>query len=370
MTWVLTILGIVMLVVLHELGHFAAAKAVGMRVERFSLFFPPTLFKVKRGETEYAIGAIPAGGYVKIAGMNPEELGDMDPEASRRAYYNQPTWKRVVVILAGPAVNILIAFVLFAGVLLVGNLNGAIVVQNLSGTPTTLRTDRVAETEKGSPARGVLRAGDRIVAVEGRPATPDRIVEATKQHTCPGKASEGCRASTPVHLTVERGGLTRHLTIYPRYNAKEKPPRPLLGFAFGVKPKPVGLGGASAGALSAMWGTIKETFAGLGRAFTSENARSEVHSIVGITEVAQESIAAGAGFGLVFLGFFSLALAILNLLPFLPLDGGHIAWSLAEKVRGKRISLGAMYRYSSVGIILLLFLVINGFSNDITHLGG
>ena len=73
MTWVLTILGIVMLVILHELGHFAAAKAVGMRVERFSLFFPPTLLKVKRGETEYAIGAIPAGGYVKITGMNPEE---------------------------------------------------------------------------------------------------------------------------------------------------------------------------------------------------------------------------------------------------------------------------------------------------------
>ena len=71
MSWVLTILGIVALIVLHELGHFTVAKLVGMRVERFSLFFPPTLFKIKRGETEYAIGAIPAGGYVKITGMNP-----------------------------------------------------------------------------------------------------------------------------------------------------------------------------------------------------------------------------------------------------------------------------------------------------------
>jgi len=91
MSWVLTILGIVMLIVLHELGHFTVAKAVGMRVERFSLFFPPTLFRVRRGETEYAIGAIPAGGYVKITGMNPDEIGDLDPEAARRAYYMQST---------------------------------------------------------------------------------------------------------------------------------------------------------------------------------------------------------------------------------------------------------------------------------------
>ena len=75
MSWLLTILGIVVLIVLHELGHFAVAKAVGMRVERFSLFFPPTIARIRRGETEYAIGAIPAGGYVKITGMNPEELG-------------------------------------------------------------------------------------------------------------------------------------------------------------------------------------------------------------------------------------------------------------------------------------------------------
>jgi regulator of sigma E protease len=366
MTWVLTILGIVMLVILHELGHFAAAKAVGMRVERFSLFFPPTLLKIKRGETEYAIGAIPAGGYVKITGMNPEEIGDLHPEVSRRAYYNQPAWKRIFVILAGPAVNVLIAFVLFAGVLLVGNVNGAAVLSNLSGTSTTEPT--VAATEIGSPAREVLRPGDRIVSVEGRPATTAGVVEATEQHSCRGGQVEGCVTTTPVHLTVERGGQIVHVAVHPRYVAAEQ--RPLIGFRFGSRAKPVGLGGASAGALEAMWGTVEETFAGLGRAFTSEKARSEVHSIVGITEVAQESIAAGAGFGLVFLGFFSLALAILNLLPFLPLDGGHIAWAVAEKVRGKRISLAAMYRFSSVGIILMLFLVINGFSNDISHLGG
>ena len=131
MSWVLTVLGIVVLIVLHELGHFTVAKLVGMRVERFSLFFPPTILRVKRGETEYAIGAIPAGGYVKITGMNPVELEDLDPEAARRAYYSQPPWKRISVIVAGPGVNIVIAFVVFWAILFTGNVNGSNSLGNL-----------------------------------------------------------------------------------------------------------------------------------------------------------------------------------------------------------------------------------------------
>ena len=96
----LAALGFMLLIILHELGHFAAAKAVGMRVERFSLFFPPTLLRKKVGETEYGIGAIPAGGYVKISGMNPDEK--LPDEVRDRAYHAQPVWKRIVVIAAGP----------------------------------------------------------------------------------------------------------------------------------------------------------------------------------------------------------------------------------------------------------------------------
>src|ERR1700756_3938699 len=108
MSYVLAFLGFVALIILHEFGHFAVAKAVGMRVERFSLFFGPLLVKFRRGETEYGIGPIPLGGYVRITGMSPHE--EIPPEVLPRAYYNQPVWKRAVVILAGPAVNILIAF--------------------------------------------------------------------------------------------------------------------------------------------------------------------------------------------------------------------------------------------------------------------
>ena len=114
LSWVLAFLGFAALVVLHEAGHFFAAKAVGMRVERFALFFPPLIARYKRGETEYAIGAIPLGGYVKITGMNPAE--EIPPEHAHRAYYRQPVWKRIVVIAAGPFVNIALAFVILSGV--------------------------------------------------------------------------------------------------------------------------------------------------------------------------------------------------------------------------------------------------------------
>jgi regulator of sigma E protease len=368
-SWALTILGIVVLIVLHELGHFAVAKAVGMRVERFSLFFPPTLLRVRRGETEYAIGAIPAGGYVKITGMNPEELGDLDPQATRRAYYSQPPWKRIAVILAGPGVNILIAFVLFWAVLVAGSLNGAISLGNLDPAVRTLdATTAVQAVQRGAPAHGVLAPGDRIVAVEGRPATASSATAAIAAHRCAGAQVAGCRAATPVRLTIARAGRDVELTVYPRYNKQVG--RMLIGFQFGSTPRRFGAFAAAGAAVGEMWHVTTQTLTGFGRALTSEKARKQIHSIVGITEVDHATVVAGAGFALVFLGYLSLILAVINLFPFLPLDGGRVLWALAEKIRGRRISLLAMYRFSSVGVVLLLFLVVNGVGNDISRLAG
>jgi regulator of sigma E protease len=367
MSWFLTLLGIVALVVLHELGHFTVAKAVGMRVERFSLFFPPTLFRVKRGETEYAIGSIPAGGYVKITGMNPEELKDLDPELARRAYYSMAPWKRIAVIFAGPGVNIVIAFILFWAVLFTGNLNGAQALENINPAVATLGPT-VKSIERGKPAEGTLSPGDRIISVEGRPATFTWTEQAVDAHRCAGPVVEGCRAATPVNLTVLRAGRDVSLSIYPRYNEHER--RMLIGFRFGAAVKQYGPLAAASAAVSEMWHSTTQTLTGFERALTSSKARHEVSSIVGITKVGHETVAAGAGFAFVFLGFLSLILAVINLFPFLPLDGGHVLWSLAEKVRGKRISLMTMYRFSSVGIVLMLFLVVNGVSNDISRLTG
>jgi regulator of sigma E protease len=369
MSWVLTFLGIIALVVLHELGHFTVAKAVGMRVERFSLFFPPKLFGIKRGETEYMIGAIPAGGYVKITGMSPQEIETLDPEVAKRAYYSQPPWKRIAVILAGPGVNLLIAFLLFWAVLFTGSLSGASTLESLAPSVHAVsQTASVAAVEPGKPAAGVLRPKDKIVAVEGRPASVSSTKDAISAHRCAGVQTDGCRASTPVQLTVRRAGRDLPVSIVPRYDKGVG--RMLVGIGFGAAVKHYGVLSAMGAALDGMWGITSQTVTNIGRAFTSAKLRHQFRSIVGITEVTQQAVVAGPGYALVILGFVSLALAIINLFPFLPLDGGHILWSVGEKLRGRRISLAAMYRFSSVGIVLLMFLVINGISNDLGRLTG
>ena len=189
MSWFLTILGIALLIVLHELGHFAVAKAVGMRVERFSLFFPPTLWKVKKGETEYAIGAIPVGGYVRITGMNPSE--DLPEEVRDRAYHAQPVWKRMVVIAAGPFVNFVLAFVLL------------LVFYSMLGPREV--TGKIDTVQKGYPAFGKLHPGDKVVAVDGTSGTPVQLSKRIATHKCAGKQVEGCHG-TPVTLVADKEG--------------------------------------------------------------------------------------------------------------------------------------------------------------------
>jgi regulator of sigma E protease len=371
MNWLLTILGIMALIVLHELGHFAVAKAVGMRVERFSLFFPPKLVGIKRGETEYMIGAIPAGGYVKITGMNPEEIEGLPPEVARRAYYAQVPWKRIVVILAGPGVNLLIAFVLFWSVLFVGSMNGALTLEGVNPGLQTLKPaiTAIGAVERNMPAMGVLRPGDRIVTVDGRPVTERTAVEAISSHRCPGVATEGCGGRTPVAVTVRRAGQIVKLSIVPRYSSEAK--RMLLGFQFAApSAKSFGVLAAAGASAREMWAMTTQTFSGLAKALTSAKQRHQISSIVGISQVTEQAVASGPGRALVVIGYVSLVLAVLNLLPFLPLDGGHVLWAVAEKLRGRRVSLTAMWRFSSVGIALLLFLVVSGFSNDIGRLGG
>src|SRR6478735_5683575 len=185
MTWLLAFLGFAVLIILHEAGHFFAAKAVGMRVERFSLFFPPLIARSKRGETEYAIGSIPLGGYVKITGMNPAE--DIPPEHAHRAYYRQPVWKRIVVIGAGPAVNIVLAFAILFGVYMLSFQQG---------------NQSVDSVLPKSPAAGALKPGDEIVAVDGNRhlglGNEDRIKrfrEEIGSHRCAGAQQEGCLAA-------------------------------------------------------------------------------------------------------------------------------------------------------------------------------
>jgi regulator of sigma E protease len=351
MSYVLAFLGFAALIILHEAGHFVAAKAVGMRVERFSLFFGPMLWKVRRGETDYGIGPIPLGGYVKITGMNPNE--EIPPEVADRAYYNQPVWKRIVVILAGPGVNLLIAFVIV----------WALFLSNGVAVPIK----RVAVVDKSMPAATALRPGDQIVSVDGVSGSPDKIRAELATHRCAGAQVNGCVAATPARVVVRRDGKLLTFELKPRYSAAAH--RPLLGFAFDEAQQPVGPGRAASLAVTGLWSVTKQTVSAIVRIFEPQ-VRSQLHGVVGGYTVTQESFAHSTTQALWVLALISLSLAVINLFPFLPLDGGHVFWALAEKVRGRRIPFEVMERAGVVGFVLIITLFVIGLSNDISTLTG
>jgi regulator of sigma E protease len=344
-------LGFAALIILHEAGHFVAAKAVGMRVERFSLFFGPMLVKRRWGETEYGIAAIPLGGYVKITGMNPRE--EIPPEVLPRAYYNQPVWKRIVVILAVPLVNLLIAFLIV----------WALFLSNGEG----VTSHRVAQVSASSPAAAVLRPGDQIVAVDGVSGSADAIRNQIATHRCPGAQVNGCLAATPARLVVNRHGRIETFVVRPRYSSADG--RPLLGFSFGETQKSVGPLTAARLSVSGLWSVTKATVSVIARIFEPKQ-RKQLHSVVGGFTVTQQSFSQSPTLAFQVLALISLSLAVINLFPFLPLDGGHVFWALAEKVRGKRIPFEVMERAGVVGFALILIIFVIGLSNDISTLTG
>ena len=351
MSYVLAFLGFAALIILHEAGHFAAAKAVGMRVERFSLFFGPLLVKFRRGETEYGIGPIPLGGYVKITGMNPNE--DIPEEARPRAYYNQPVWKRVVVILAGPAVNLLLAFAIIYGLLL------------SNGQPVVIK--RVAAVERSTPAATVLRPGDQLVSVDGVNGSPTAIRNQIDSHRCTGPQVSGCLSATPAQIVVRRDGRLMRFDVRPHYSATDK--RMELGFLFGVGAHYPSAAGAASDAASGLWSVTTQTVSTVARIFEPQE-RKQLSGIVGGYTVTQQSFATSPSLALQVLALISLSLGIINLFPFLPLDGGHVFWAVAEKIRGRRIPFAVMERAGVIGFVLIILLFFIGLSNDIGTLAG
>ncbi len=403
MSWFLAFAGFAVLIILHEFGHFIAAKWTGMRVERFFLFFPPKLVSRRIGETEYGIGAIPLGGFVKITGMNPDEVrpreaGDerephkpgmleqiegadrgpetprstadpepLPPELLERAYYNQPVWKRIVVIAAGPVMNLLIAFVLLFFL--------AFGVED----PTSIRVDAI---EKGSPAAAILEPEDRLVSVDGVPAPQpgsglsreeldrraERLSDQINTHACPGTPADGCRAATPVTLEIEREGRRFTIKERPFYDAENE--RNRLGFGFrggDLVARDPSVPEAADLAVDQIWFVTSQTMTILARIFDAEQ-RKEISGVVGSYETTRQAIQFDTRAALLVLAIISLSLAIINLFPFLPLDGGHIFWSVVEKIRGQPVPFSVMERSSALGFMLVLVLFVIGLTNDIGRL--
>jgi regulator of sigma E protease len=406
-TWVLVVVGFSALIILHEFGHFIVAKWTGMRVERFFLFFPPKLVSVKRGETEYGIGMIPLGGFVKITGMNPEELEpetapsadpadraelttgaeasrdtpqgllqriesagedpsgreELPPEVLKRAYYNQPVWKRVVVIAAGPAMNILIAFVILFFL--------AFSVQQITGPGL-----KIAEVTSDSAAKGQLRPDDKVISIDGQTLTrfdgsdrADKFRDLIGSHKCAGQPSNVCSATTPVSIVVDRNGQRLPLQVTPRYDSAAQ--QALLGVRFeptDTAPVANSVPQAADYAVDTMWLVTSKTVSAIARIFLPEQ-REQLSGPVGSSRALNEAIGFSAQDAFFILAVISLSLGIINLFPFLPLDGGHIFWSLVEKVRGARVPFSVIERASAIGFLLILALFVIGLSNDLGRLG-
>jgi len=397
----ISILGLGLLILIHEAGHFFASLAVGLRPRKFYVGFPPALVKTKRRGIEYGIGTIPLGGFVSIPGMHRpvphdaerrferaaeedpglagpvdrvkralvgddlhgslDALDDLEQELSARklspastasaekgltelrdglgpdAYWKAATWKRLVAIAAGPAANIVLAIVLFTFLFMTG-----------SGKAT--RT--VAEIVPSSPAAEVgLRPGDRLVAINDEAVTASDIPKVIS-------GSEGA----PLVLRVMRDG--DEVVLGP---VSARPIEDVYRLGFGLEG--VGLGAIDAtGRAFEFTGIVsKEIIFSLGRLVTGEG-RENVSSPIGITQVSSDAVERGAENYLGVLGLISLSLALLNLLPLLPLDGGHILFSLIEGARGRFLKREIYERVSVVGLGLVLLLFFVGLSNDIGRL--
>ncbi len=393
----IAILGLAFLILIHEAGHFFTAVWVGMRPRKFYLGFPPALAKVRRSGIEYGIGMIPLGGYVKIPGMHRPAPRDLDfrlqqaikqapellppLEAVKRqleagdyaaaevaldeldaalreagqstdvltdvrdalapdAYWRQVVWKKVAVIFAGPGANILFTLVLFSILFMIGGGKA---------------TSTIAEVLPKSPAaRMGVQAGDRILEIDG---------------TRVRRASDIPRAISgsggrPVSLLVERGGS--RVTLGPR-----RPMRTDGVYRLGFLLKGQGLGALAATKESfRTTGVVsRDIVTSLGNLVHGQG-RKDISSPVGIVQGSSAAAQQGAENYLWVLGLISLSLALLNLLPLLPLDGGHIAFSLLEAARGRAVAREVYERVSAIGIALVLMLFFIGLTNDVGRLGG
>jgi len=406
-TWLVVAGGLLLLVFLHELGHFSVALLVGVRPRSFYVGFPPALFKVQRKGIEYGLGAIPLGGMVRIPGMNrpagrdveafmggaaredpalvafvqrarrgleaedfegarallPElhneveraqlsasarrsakrALRELDEGTGLDAYWRQATWRRIAIIAAGPLANIVVAFVIF-------------LVVFTTGAPSQVPTTQVGQVERNTPAAAAgLREGDRVVAVNGRAAaTFDAVSKLIR-------ASRG----TPITVTVRRDG--RALTLGPRKTIRVQK-RWIWGFVPTAKLVSYPLGTSLGKAVHECWAVVTATGTGFAGLFHAKD-RSQISGPVGIVRTSAAALKIGFSWYLELLGLISMSLALLNLLPLLPLDGGHILFSLIESVRRRALAREVYERVSMAGIALILVLMYIALNNDFSSGG-
>ncbi len=414
MNSLIAILGLAFLILLHEAGHFYTARAVGMRPRKFYIGFPPAIVKTQRGGIEYGIGAIPLGGFVKIPGMHrpapsevdvhfgravqeaPQLIGpaervkrlladgdfdgaagalkaleraakeaDLSPQAAkgvergsteiadalgRDAYWRQRAWRKIAVIGAGPGTNLVFAILMFALLLILGPGRATTTVDSIEATRAVRApgTEQIRQVPTPAAELG-LRGGDRIVAINGRQVDAQAMFETITE-------SEG----RPLRVVVDRS--SERLVLGPERAFEDTDGVYRLGFRPRFEELPVAT--AVGESFQLTWLVTKEIGSVLGR-LVRGSGREEISSPIGIVRGSSDALDRGWETYLWVLGLISLSLALLNLLPLLPLDGGHIAFSIIEGVRGRAVGREVYERVSVVGIALVLLLFFIGLSNDI-----
>jgi regulator of sigma E protease len=341
-----------LLIFLHELGHFAVAKWSGVMVTRFSLGFGPRLFSWRRGDTEYAISAVPLGGYVKMLGEDPEE--EVPVYEARRAFSQQPLLKRLAIVVAGPGMNLITAFVAFT---LVFAIYGA-------GSPSD--APKIGGVMDGMAAvKAGLARGDSVLAIDG------------KEITTWEKLSDTVRASggVPLHFQVRReSGAVEEIVVTP----EEKPERTPFGEEIGkayligierfVEIEPVSLPSAIGLGAYQTYFWVKMTLLSVVKIFQGHVSARDLGGPILIVRAAGQQAQLGLEYLIRFLGLISVNLGVLNLLPIPVLDGGHLLFFGFEAVRGRPLAIRHREMAQQVGLFLLLALMVFVVYNDISRI--
>jgi membrane-associated protease RseP (regulator of RpoE activity) len=364
---VLVVAALLVMIVLHEFGHFLMAKWADMKVTEYFVGFGPRLWSFRRGETEFGVKALPLGGYVKIIGMNGlEEVAEAD---EARTYRQKPFWRQLSVGLAGSAMHFLIAFVLLVGIFWITGDDG-----NLVAPPANAPIMSISKLSSGpSPAeKAGLEVGDRIEAIDGHHfASFDAQRVFIVAH-----------AGVPVSLTVDRHGRTLELRATPvnlrrRGVAVSGLVLPAGGKPYGflgIEPSPVVHYGffSSVNRAADHWVDLSartlHAFADLvsvhgvtgqvhmlvsqKAADTPAAGTPRFHSVVGIVQIAHTAASDGFSTVLYFLVLVNIAIGIFNLLPFPPLDGGHVVLAVYERLRSRS---GRRYRADATKWLLVAY---------------
>ncbi|MGI9050273.1 MAG: M50 family metallopeptidase [Rubrobacteraceae bacterium] len=346
MTLVIALLGLISLIVIHELGHMLTAKALGVRVPEFGIGFGPAIFKKKIGKTVYSFRIILLGGFAKMAGMEgvsgvEVEKADLGPDT----YPAKPPWRKALIIFAGPFANLVAAVMILATVYMISGV--------ITGATTTVK--EVVPNSLASSAG--VQSGDRVVSIDGtRTKNWDKFVTVVQ------KQKPGDRVS----VTVVRDGQQKQ--FFGKLTANPKDPKqPLVG----ISPVPIKETYGPIKAVGMATQQIVTMTARLG-GFVAQLVTGEqslyknVSGPVGIASISSTAIM--QGFYPQLLALISLNLALFNLLPILPLDGGHLVIIAAEKVMGRPVRPATVNKIAAVGVMLVLTLFLFATYTDLSKI--